>query len=143
MKTRFPQLQMAIPFFCCLLALSFTAQSLQAQSLSIWTDKALSTEQAAQVEATSFRALELDASALQTLLKNAPLQLTGMPHQSGVVLSLPLPNGETTDFRIVETPTMSAALQSRFPSIRSYRGVGVNNPLHQVHCDLSPMDSMR
>ena len=69
MKTRFPQLQMAIPFFCCLLTLSFTAQSLQAQSLSIWTDKALSTEQAAQVEATSFRALELDASALQTLLK--------------------------------------------------------------------------
>ena len=65
MKTRFPQLQKAIPFFCCLLTLSFTAQGLQAQSLPIWTDNALSAEQAAQVEATSFRALELDESALR------------------------------------------------------------------------------
>ena len=138
MKTRFTHLQKAIPVFCCLLTLSFTTQGLQSQSLPIWTDNALSVEQAAQVEATSFRALELDESALRTLLKDAPLQLIDMPHQSGVVLSLPLPNGETTDFRIVETSTMSAALQSRFPSIRSYRGVGVDNPLHQLHCDMSP-----
>ena len=44
---------------------------------------------------------------------------------SNVIVSIPNPNGEIVDYRIVEASTFEPSLQTKFPEIRSFAGQGV------------------
>ena len=125
-----------VTFFVLMSSLS--SKNIIAQDGSFWLDSELSPEQKAMTEIAAYRSLNIDELALKNLLKNAPLQDQLAAVQSSVIIAFPLPDGEVADFKVVEAPVMSASLQSRFPHIRSYRGVGVQNVHQQIHFDLSP-----
>lgn len=53
-------------------------------------------------------------------------------------ITLPMPDGSYHAFELVESSVMSAALQAKFPEIRSYRGRSLNDPLLSMRMDVSP-----
>ncbi len=72
-----------------------------------------------------FQSVTLQRSAWQRQLAQAPLENT-----KGVrpTVTLPLPDGSFARFAIEDSPNMEAALAARFPEIKSYRAVGLDDP---------------
>ncbi|HWQ35117.1 MAG TPA: zinc-dependent metalloprotease family protein [Blastocatellia bacterium] len=54
------------------------------------------------------------------------------------MLSLPLPDGGFTRFRLVESPMMEPQLAAQFPQLRTFNGQGIDDPAATMRCDLSP-----
>lgn len=90
----------------------------------------------------SYRALELDLESLGTLLSTAPLEgsveATTVGQSVETILSLPLPKGGFSRFRVVESPIMEPGLAAKFPEIKTYRGEGIDDPRATVRFDLTP-----
>lgn len=84
------------------------------------------------------RSYDLDARALARVLGRAPSEsaATGALRP---VLSLPLPGGGYARFRIEKSPIFSPALQSRYRTIRTYRGQGVDDPAATARLDVTPL----
>ncbi|MBI1761135.1 MAG: hypothetical protein HYR56_06825, partial [Acidobacteria bacterium] len=76
----------------------------------------------------SFRALRLNRAAWQEALRKAPYEHSALLRDSQSLISLPMPDGSFTRFRIEESPALEPALAARFPTIKSYRGQGVDDP---------------
>lgn len=55
-----------------------------------------------------------------------------------VVVSLPLPNGELVNFRLTPTLTMAPDLAARYPSIKTFSGVQIDNPENKGNFDVTP-----
>ena len=95
-----------------------------------------------QIVPKSYRAVELDHEQLQSVLANAPRESTTdwahLEEDSGVVLSLPLPDGGFGRFLIVESPIMEPGLAAKFPEIKTYRGQGIDDPAATVRFDQTP-----
>ena len=82
------------------------------------------------------QALTLDVAALRTALATAPTET-----QAGavpLVLALPLPNGTTGRFALHQAPVMAPALAARFPEIKTYAGIGLDDASAAVRLDMSP-----
>ena len=82
------------------------------------------------------RPLTLDVAGLRAALATAPLET-----QAGaapLVLVLPLPDGHTGRFALREAPVMAPELAARFPSIKTYAGVGLDDAAATVRLDLTP-----
>jgi hypothetical protein len=89
----------------------------------------------------AYRTLRLNPDALDQLLARAPQESSESPallDQSPVVISLPLPDGGFTRFRIVESSIMEPALAAQFPQIKTYNGQGIDDPAATMRCDVSP-----
>lgn len=84
------------------------------------------------------RRLRLNARALSTILDKAPLESALPLQESDAVVSLPLPNGSFSRFRIQESPIMEPALAARYPEIHSYRGECIDDPTISMRFDWSP-----
>lgn len=59
-------------------------------------------------------------------------KLSAAPHESassaaGCIIELPLPDGRTGRFRVVESPIMAAELQASFPNIKTYSIRGIDD----------------
>jgi hypothetical protein len=74
---------------------------------------------------------------LAEALSRAPMESADAP--AGVVIALPLPDGRSERFRAVESPILAPAMQRAFPAIRTYRAVGVNDPLATARIDVTPL----
>lgn len=86
------------------------------------------------IKPDNYRLLSLDLSSYKNLLQTAPKEDFG---RADFILELPMPDNTTTTFRIIEEPMMPASLQQRFPGIRTFRGIGVENPSTTVHLDFT------
>ncbi|MBX2809182.1 MAG: hypothetical protein KTR20_11180 [Cellvibrionaceae bacterium] len=53
-------------------------------------------------------------------------------------LAIPLPNGEMAVYHLVYTPIAEQGLLDKFPDIRTFRGVDVDNPSNRGRFDISP-----
>jgi hypothetical protein len=82
------------------------------------------------------RPLTLNRAALQGALATAPLE--GQAGAAPLLLALPLPDGGTGQFRVVEAPIMAPGLAAQFPGIKTYRGVGVSDPAATLRLDCTP-----
>ena len=73
----------------------------------------------------SMRVLRLNEQAMRAYLLNAPMEF----QNNGVTLPLeiPLPNGRTETFRIVESPILSPEVAAQHPEIKTYTGNGTIN----------------
>ncbi len=76
---------------------------------------------------TAARPLTLAAPALRTALTDP-----------AAVLVLPLPNGRNARFSVREVPVMAPALAARYPSIRTYAGLGLDDPTATLRLDDTP-----
>ncbi len=87
---------------------------------------------------TDSRAFTLDKSALSSLLATAPHESVVPLGRSEVVLALPMPEGNLARFRIQEAPVIEPSMEERFPDIKSYRAIGIDDPTITGRFDLTP-----
>jgi len=75
-----------------------------------------------------YAVLRLNKPALDKLLAGAPLENTPAAAGQGVVISLPLPDGRFSRFRVEESPMLAPELAAAFPTFKTYRGTGLDDP---------------
>ena len=85
-----------------------------------------------------FKPVLADNKRLRTVLAAAPMEFTAAA-ATRLVLAIPAPSGELVHFEVVESPVMEPALAARFPEIKTYAGVGVEDPNAQVRLDMTPL----
>ena len=123
-----------------LLSLSTLAAQAQRASTPVFQDDAAARSAAAQsplqLALRHCRPLTLDRAALQAALATAPLE--GRARAAPLLLALPRPDGGTAQFRVVESPIMEPALAAQLPNIKTYSGVGVDDPTATLRLDFTP-----
>ncbi|TGE07901.1 reprolysin-like metallopeptidase [Hymenobacter fodinae] len=85
-----------------------------------------------------FRAINVQLPAVREALSTAPAQQKGSARTSATVVSLPLPDGSSQRFRVVQVPVMAPALAARYPTIRTYAAQGIDDPTATARLDVSP-----
>ncbi|MFD1873959.1 reprolysin-like metallopeptidase [Hymenobacter bucti] len=98
--------------------------------------RAAATSRAAAV-LTDSRALTLDEAGLRAALAAAPLESKGSAAKP-LVLTLPLPDGTNARFAVREAPVMAPELAAKFPEIKTYVGVGLDDAQATVRLDMTP-----
>ena len=79
---------------------------------------------------------DLNLVNLKSNLNNAPAR-TALS-KSNKILSIPNVDGVLERFSIYENSTMEPALAARFPEIKSYIGIGIDNPTATAFFSMSP-----
>lgn len=74
-----------------------------------------------------YRTFGLDAADVTASLAQAPLEFTAAAARP-IEISIPAPDGSVARFAVVETSVMDPALAAQFPDIKTYRGVGIDDP---------------
>ncbi len=82
------------------------------------------------------QALTLDEPGLRAALATAPLE--SRVGAAPLVLILPQPDGTSARFALREAPVMESALAARYPQIKTYAGVGLDDATATVRLDLTP-----
>ncbi|MBV8325475.1 reprolysin-like metallopeptidase [Chryseobacterium sp.] len=78
----------------------------------------------------------LDTSILRQNLKNAPARFS---NAKGIVISVPNVHGRLEHFQVWESSNMAKELQTKFPDIQSYVGMGVEDPTAYLRFSVSPV----
>ena len=74
-----------------------------------------------------FEVFELNLEKLQEAIQGAPLR-GEFAGKSNVIAEFPTPEGTFERFRISESPIMEVGLAEKFPMIKTYKAVGVDDP---------------
>jgi hypothetical protein len=72
-----------------------------------------------------YRTLQLDVPALRARLRQAPMENLSQGQRadnSSLLIDIPLPDGRSQRFQVVESPIMEPALAAKFPQIKTYLG---------------------
>lgn len=80
---------------------------------------------------------ELDVTALQTTLAKSPQRFGKV--KSTNIITLPNADGQLERFSVYENSNMDTALQAKYPEIRSYIGIGIDNPTSTAYFSMSPL----
>ena len=75
---------------------------------------------------TVYEIMHLDFNAFKQSLIGAPLDTEGI--DSRTIVSFPNSNGELSNFKVFEAPIMEKGLADRYPDIKSYIAIGIDNP---------------
>jgi subtilisin-like proprotein convertase family protein len=97
-----------------------------------------SKSQQRQIVPNAYKALRMNVPNMKAKLAEAPLWMTEEAEKKDVILTLPMPDGSFQDFRIVEAPVMHPDLAKQFPQIKSYAGVGLDDPTAYLRFDMTP-----
>ncbi len=81
-----------------------------------------------------------DKIAFEELLQKAPTRFSIEAEnlQNDVVISLPMPDGSTAQFKVLEFSVMAKRLAKKFPNIRSYTAFGIDDPSAIAKIDMTP-----
>lgn len=80
---------------------------------------------------------ELDVEGIKTVLTSAPNRFK--QSNGGKIISFPNENGEMEKFSVYENSIMAPELAANYPGIKSYIGIGIDNPTSTVYFSLSPL----
>jgi chitodextrinase len=83
------------------------------------------------------RLFALDVNQLKNSLTAAVAR--GSSSQSGVIISLPDADGKMEPFRVFLNSNMEPGLEAKYPEIKSYVGVGVNDRSMTAYFSMSPL----
>lgn len=103
----------------------------------VWSDAdalALARAGAPQIETTQARVLRANVPLLQSQLASAPLE----GQADGILFALPMPDGSSQYFQVVNSPIMEAKLAAKYPQISTYLGQGVDDQTATVRMDWTP-----
>ncbi len=87
---------------------------------------------------SAYRTVRLDREALNQILRQAPMEFTDAAKSSQVILTVPLPDGGFARFLVMESPIMEPELAAGFPTIKTYKGQGLDDPTATTRFDLTP-----
>ena len=76
-----------------------------------------------------------DSNVFKQQLANAPERFSG---QSGKIISIPNAEGKMEKFEVWEASNFTPTLQAKFPEIRAYVGIGIDDPNAYLRFGLSP-----
>ncbi|MFN0010864.1 MAG: reprolysin-like metallopeptidase [Phycisphaerales bacterium] len=95
--------------------------------------------QPAWVRPAVARYARLDVGAAGATLRRAPLEGDAARGGPGpVVVAFPRPDGTFERFSVVESPIMDAQLAAQVPTVKTYAGVGLDDPRARTRFDLTP-----
>ncbi len=77
----------------------------------------------------------LDTQVLKQQLTNAPARFSNLP---GNIISLPNADGKMESYEVWEASNFAPGLQAKFPEIRSYVGIGIDDPNAYLRFSMSP-----
>ena len=80
-----------------------------------------------QIVPNKYLVHQLDLESLKTQLLSAPNERQVAISNSECVITLPAPNGEMQQFKVVEALVMDPQLQAGFPNIRTYSIKGITD----------------
>lgn len=86
----------------------------------------------------AYKAFALDQTALRQTLRAAPLEFTEAARNNSAEITIPMPDGSTARFSIEESPVFEAGLAAKYPSIKTFRGRGIDDPTATARFDLMP-----
>ena len=116
-----------------------SAANARAAELLFWQDSEASIAlHRGETLPVSYRTLRFDLESLRSELAAVPHEDAVRISDSEFVIALPLPDGSSEQFRIVEAPVMAPALAARYPEIRAYAGQGIDDPTATLRFDVSP-----
>ncbi len=88
--------------------------------------------------ADAYSPFTINLKSLEAELNRAPREFT-VAAKTPLVLRLPTPDGKLDRFAIVDAPVMEAGLAAQFPQVRTFRGVGLDDPNASVRLDYTPL----
>jgi subtilisin-like proprotein convertase family protein len=105
----------------------------------IWSDttaitKAIPAEQ--PIKPQKYRLVAFDKALFDNVMSKAPME--GIALKTPVLFSLPMPDGEFQLFEVVETQLMHPDLAAKFPEIKTYKGIGYDDPSAWARFDWTP-----
>jgi hypothetical protein len=93
-----------------------------------------------EVDPERFHAFTVDHRALRSVLADAPAQRpTARRGGDALIVTLPGPDGKDERFAVQESAVLDEELAAAHPEIRTYAGVGVDDPTATVRMDLTPL----
>ncbi|MCC6727220.1 MAG: proprotein convertase P-domain-containing protein [Saprospiraceae bacterium] len=75
-----------------------------------------------QIVPERYRSLTLDLDGLKAILEGAPMRFSPEAEAHQATLAVPMPDGSTQVFQVVEAPVMHPDLAARYPYMRSFAG---------------------
>jgi subtilisin-like proprotein convertase family protein len=120
----------SVVFFIFTVPFALTQLVAQSSNPWNWTPESdfVTPVQARKIIPQKYQTVSLDIAQMKAMLAQTPLWHTTAADQGGVEITLPMPDGSFERFRVVEAPVMHPDLQKKYPSIRSYAGVGLDDP---------------
>ena len=130
-------------FLLCIAA-AFSLTAVHAQGKNSWTNVPAGKETAMgevkkdfESASGNIRFVTLDAERLKQTLATAPARAAGV---KGIQVTMPLVGGGIEHFMVLEASNFMPELQAAFPQIRSYVGVGVEDPTAYLRISVSPQN---
>src|SRR5690606_24093458 len=80
------------------------------------------------VSPAKYAAFSMNEPVVRAAAEAAPHELQVSPKSSPAVITVPKPDGTFERFQIVEVPAMEPGLAAQFPEIRTFSGVGLDDP---------------
>lgn len=107
---------------------------------SLWTPGAAFVSEDSKVERrtvpTAFSVFSLDLAALTMRLKNAPSR-SDWATEAGIEISFPDAAGHLGRYRVYDAPVMAPKLQAKYPDMRSYIGIGIDDPAARIRFSIT------
>ncbi len=86
----------------------------------------------------AYMTYSLEFTALKKALNTAPLRFSAEADiQEQPVVDFPMPSGKSESFRLMESNVMHPELAAKYPGIKTYVGISLDNPEHVIHCGYS------
>lgn len=121
--------------FSIVLSLGFYI--LPAQEKTIWLDNQsdVSLYGTIDIATKQSRLVKLDTLEILSILRNALKESEIRPSQSQTILSVPTPDGDFHQFRIVSYAMMEPGIASRYPGIMTFKGISLDRPGETIRLD--------
>jgi subtilisin-like proprotein convertase family protein len=87
------------------------------------------------INPTVYRTIALDTTALKNIIEQAPSEALTAAKNSNTILTVPLPDGTSADFKIVRYDMMAPELSAEFPVIKTGYGISTGKTLASIRFD--------
>jgi len=122
----------------CFLGIGFMNISFAQTNTNIWNDKNkrdIEVKGKEHIQPSKYRSVSLDAKKLTELLEKAPLENSFEAKLNRIALPIPMPDGTTLNFEIVESPIVGDQLLKKYPMLRTFSGKGIEDPSASIRLD--------
>ncbi len=85
-----------------------------------------------------YKVFRANKTNLNSTLNKAPTEFSDAARGSDVILTLPLPDGTFSRFKIQYSPIMEAELAAKYPEFKSYIAQDIDNPRSTARISMSP-----